>query len=69
MCRKMWIDSIQRESTMRNDAVKNMPSSVSLSKSPKLSNGYMLIDLFRQNGGIDPRKRENLTENRGSPLD
>ena len=69
MCRKMWIDSIQRESTMRKDVVRNMPSSVSLSKSSKLSNGYMLIDLFRQNGGVDPRKRENLTENCGSPLD
>ena len=69
MYKKMWIDLIQRESTMRNDAVKNMPSSVSLYKFPKLSNGYMLIDLYRQNGGIDPRKRENLTKNRRGPLD
>ena len=56
MCKRMWIDSIQRESTMRNDAVRNMPSSVSLSKFPSLSNGYMFTgkmeELTRENAKI-----------------
>ena len=56
MCKRMWIDSIQRESTMRSDAVRNMPSSVSLSKSPSFSNGYMFTgkmeELTRENAKI-----------------
>ena len=65
----MWIDLTQRELTMRNVVDKNMPSSVSLSKSIELSNGYMLFDLCRQNGGVDKRKRQDLTENCRGPVD
>ena len=53
----MWIDSTQRELTMRNVVVRNMPSSVSLSKLFELSNGYMCCLVFA--GKMEELTREN----------
>ena len=53
----MWIDLTQRESTMRSAVVKNMPSSVSLTKSSELYLTAISCLIFA--GKMEELTREN----------